>query len=218
MIASRTTSRVRVLVADDHPLYREGVMRLISARPDFELVAFAEDGTSAIEQIRALAPDIAIVDVQMPGLTGDQVVAAVERDGLPTRVVLLSAHIDSETVYAAVASGAGAYLSKDASSDRISEAVMAVSRGEVVLSPEVQRGLADGIKARERDGSRPVLTEREHEVLVLTSNGRSTPQIAAELFISPSTVKTYLRTLYEKLDVSDRAAAVAEAMRRGLLE
>lgn len=209
--------RVRVLVADDHPVYREGVARAIKGRPDFELVGEAEDGREALDAINALTPDVAVLDVQMPGLTGNEVLNAVRRDGLATRVVLLSAHVDSETVYRAVAAGAGAYLSKESSRDRICDAVAAVARGEVVLSAEVQAGLASEIQIRERE-ERPALTPREHEILVLTANGHSAPDIGKKLHLSQSTVKTHLKSLYEKLGVSDRAAAVAEAMRRGLLE
>lgn len=209
--------RVRVFVADDHPVYREGVSRAIKARPEFELVGEAEDGREALEAIKQILPDVAVLDVQMPGLQGSEVLHAVRRDGVPTRIVLLSAHVDSETVYRAVASGAGAYLSKESSRERILDAVAAVARGEVVLSAEVQAGLASEIQIRERD-ERPALTPREHEILVLTANGHSAPDIGKQLHLSQSTVKTHLKSLYEKLGVSDRAAAVAESMRRGLLE
>jgi two-component system, NarL family, nitrate/nitrite response regulator NarL len=209
--------RVRVFVADDHPVYREGVSRAIKARPEFELVGEAEDGREALEAIKEILPDVAVLDVQMPGLQGSEVLHAVRRDGVPTRIVLLSAHVDSETVYRAVASGAGAYLSKESSRERILDAVAAVARGEVVLSAEVQAGLASEIQIRERD-ERPALTPREHEILVLTANGHSAPDIGKQLHLSQSTVKTHLKSLYEKLGVSDRAAAVAESMRRGLLE
>lgn len=209
--------RVRVFVADDHPVYREGVARAIRARPDFELIGEAEDGRQALEAIRAQTPDVAVLDVQMPGLQGSEVLHAIKRDGVPTRVVLLSAHVDSETVYRAVASGAGAYLSKESSRERICDAVAAVARGEVVLSAEVQAGLASEIQIRERD-ERPALTPREHQILVLTADGHSAPDIGRQLHLSQSTVKTHLKSLYEKLGVSDRAAAVAESMRRGLLE
>lgn len=209
--------RVRVFVADDHPVYREGVARAIKARPEFELVGEAEDGRQALERIQVLVPDVAVLDVQMPGLQGSEVLHAIKRDGVSTRVVLLSAHVDSETVYRAVASGAGAYLSKESSRERICDAVAAVARGEVVLSAEVQAGLASEIQIRERD-ERPALTPREHEILVLTADGHSAPDIGKQLHLSQSTVKTHLKSLYEKLGVSDRAAAVAESMRRGLLE
>ena len=125
MTVSQT--RVSVLVADDHPVYREGVVRALKARPDFEVVGEAADGREALDAIRAAMPQVAVLDVQMPGLNGQDVLQAIRRDGIPTRVVLLSAYIDSDTVYKAVAEGAGAYLSKESSRERICDAVSAVS-------------------------------------------------------------------------------------------
>lgn len=212
-----TQPRITVFVADDHPVYREGVVRAIKARPDFELIGEAADGRAALEAIRELAPRIAVLDMQMPGLQGQDVLQAIRRDGLPTRVVLLSAHLDSDTVYKAVADGAGAYLSKESTRERICDAVAAVARGEVVLSSEIQAGLASEIQMREKEG-RTILTPREQQILRLTAGGNSAPDIGKMLHLSPATVKTHLKSLYEKLGVSDRAAAVAEGMRRGLLE
>ena len=204
-------------MADDHPLYREAVVRAVRSRAEFELIAQAEDGRAALGAIRETSPDIAVLDVQMPSLGGVEVVRAVARDGLATRVVLLSAHLESDTVYAAVAEGVRAYLSKSWPAERICDALLAVARGEVVLPEEVQSGLAAAIRSHAGSG-RPTLSPREHEVLELIAEGRSGRAIAEELHVSPATVKTHLKTLYEKLGVSDRAAAVAEAMRRGLIE
>ncbi len=211
------TARVRVLVADDHPLFREAVVRAVRERPDFELVGEAADGREALELIRSLAPDVAVLDVKMPELDGLKVLNAVIRDGLATRVMLLSAFLDGPTAFDAVAGGAAAFLSKDADRRKITDAVAAVGRGETVLGPEVQAGLAGEIRARApRD--RPGLSAREQEILGHIADGRSAPEIAKLLYLSPATVKSHLGALYEKLGVSDRAAAVAEAMRRGLLE
>lgn len=209
--------RVKVIVADDHPIYREGVAAALKQRPDFELLGAYEDGRSALDAVNELRPQVAVLDVNMPGLTGNDILNAVKRDGLPTKVVLLSANVDSATVYDAVAAGAGAYLSKDSSRERICDAVAAVARGEVVLSQEVQAGLASQIQMREVT-TRAILSPREQEILKLTADGMSAPDIGKHLHLSPATVKTHLKSLYEKLGVSDRAAAVAEGMRRGLLE
>jgi two-component system, NarL family, nitrate/nitrite response regulator NarL len=209
--------RTRVLVADDHPLYREGVVRAIKDRPDLELVAECDDGRSALDEIKRLKPDVAVLDVKMPSLDGTAVLNAVERDGLATRVVFLSAYVDGAVVYSAIAGGAAAYLSKEADRRQICDAIAAVARGETILAPEAQAGIAREVRLR-REEDRPALTAREQEILELTAAGRSAPQIAGELFLSTATVKTHLQHLYEKLGVSDRAAAVAEAMRRGLLE
>lgn len=209
--------RVRVLAADDHPLFREAVVRAIRERPEFELVGEAADGRQALAAIRELAPDVAVLDVKMPGLDGLEVLNAVRRDALRTRVILLSAYLDGAVAFEAIAAGASAYLSKDADRRRIADTIAAVGRGETVLGPEVQAGLAAEIRLRGAK-ERPGLSEREREVLAHIAEGRSAPQIAELLFLSPATVKSHLQSLYEKLGVSDRAAAVAEAMRRGLLE
>jgi two-component system, NarL family, nitrate/nitrite response regulator NarL len=214
---SGARARTRVIVADDHPLFREAVVRAVRERPDFELVGEAGDGREALELIREARPDVAVLDVKMPELDGLRVLAAVRRDGLPTRVMLLSAFLDGPTAFDAVAGGAAAFLSKDADRSRITDAVAAVGRGETVLGPEVQAGLAGEIRAR-TPTERPALSAREQEILAHIAEGRSAPEIAKLLYLSPATVKSHLSALYEKLGVSDRAAAVGEGMRRGLLE
>ena len=143
---------------------------------------------------------------------------AVKRDRLGTRVILLSAHVGSEVVYQAVAAGASGYLSKEAEAGQICDAVVAVARGETVLAPQIQAALAGEIQRHADLRERPALSEREREVLVRIADGLSAPEIGAQLHLSPATVKTHLQSLYDKLGVSERAAAVAEAMRRGLLE
>ena len=209
--------RVSVYVGEDHPIYLEGLVRALDQRPDFEVVGSSDDGREALAQIRALQPDVAILDESMPGLLGNEVLQAISRDALPTRVVMLSASLDSAVIFRAVANGVRAYLTKDAGSSAICDAVAAVARGETVLAAEVQAGLADEVRMRSGE-QRPKLSQRERQVLERTSNGLSAPEIARELSISTATVKTHLHNLYEKLGVSERAAAVAEAMRRGLLE
>lgn len=209
--------RVSVYVGEDHPIYREGLVRALAQRPDFEVVGSSDDGREALAQIRELQPDVAILDESMPGLLGNDVLQAISRDGLPTRVIILSASLDGAVVFRAVANGVRAYLTKDSDRSSICDAVAAVARGETVLAAEVQAGLVDAVRTREGE-QRPMLSPREREILERASNGLSAPEIARELQISTATVKTHLRNLYEKLGVSERAAAVAEAMRRGLLE
>ena len=209
--------RTTVYIADDHPVYREGLMRALRSRPDFEVVGEAGDGQTALREIRALEPAVALLDVKMPGLDGTEVTHALKRDRIPTRVVLLSAHAPAELVYRAIALGAAAYLPKESSREDICDAVAAVARGETRLSPEVQAELVRQIQMREVQ-NRAALSPREREVLTLIAEGLSAPDVAAALHLSPSTIKTHLQSLYEKLGVSDRAAAVATAMRQGLLE
>jgi two-component system nitrate/nitrite response regulator NarL len=211
------TARVSVYVGEDHPIYLEGLVRALRQRPEFDVLGSSTDGRQALEEIRRLAPDVAILDENMPGLLGNEVMQAISRDGLATRVLMLSASVDSAVVFRAVANGVSAYLTKDSDRAAICDAVAAVARGQTVLAPQVQAGLAGEVRLREHE-SRPALSRREHEILERTAKGFSAPDIARDLQISTATVKTHLRNIYEKLGVSERAAAVAEAMRRGLLE
>ena len=210
--------RVRVLVADDHPIYREGIVRAVKERPDLELVGEASDGREALEQIKELRPEVAVLDIRMPGLEGPQVLNAMRRDGVKTDVIFLSAFMESELAYQTVAAGAKGYLSKEASRGEICDAIASVARGGSAFAPEAQAGLAAEIQQRERSDGPPELSPREREVLRLIADGLSAPEIGRRIHLSATTVKTHLHSLYEKLGVSDRAAAVAEAMRRGLLE
>jgi two-component system nitrate/nitrite response regulator NarL len=210
-------ARVRVLVADDHPFFRDGVTRGLVQSGRIEVVAEVGDGRAALAAIRADAPDVALVDYEMPDIDGLGVVKAVVRDGLSTRVLLLSAHTESAVVFQALQEGAAGYLSKDARRAEIVEAVVDVARGKTVVPAELAAGLAGEIRLRSQSQG-PALSERERQVLQAFAKGRSVPQVAAELFLGVSTVKTHTQRLYEKLGVSDRAAAVAEGMRRGLVE
>jgi two-component system nitrate/nitrite response regulator NarL len=214
---SRRAEPVRVLIAEEHPLYREGVVRAIKERPELELVGEAANGRQALALIKQLQPDVAVLDVKMPELDGLQVANAVDRDGLGTRVLMLSAFLDRQIVFQAVAAGAAGYLSKDAGRLEITDAILAVHRGDTVLAPEVQASVAAEVRSRWRPDM-PSLSERERQALEMIAEGMSAPEIGRRLHLSPATVKSHLQSLYEKLGVSDRAAAVAEAMRRGLLE
>lgn len=208
---------VRVVVADDHPFFRDGVARGLTQSGRIEVVAAVGDGREALEAIRRDAPDVALVDHEMPDIDGLGVVRAVVRDGLATRVLLLSAHTGSALVFQALQEGAAGYLSKDARRAEIVEAVIDAAHGRTVVPAELAAGLAGEIRMR-ATAQGPVLSERERQVLQAFARGLSVPQVAAELFIGVSTVKTHTQRLYEKLGVSDRAAAVAVAMRQGLVE
>jgi two-component system nitrate/nitrite response regulator NarL len=208
---------VRVLVADDHPVYREGVARAISERSGLELVGVAADGREAMAGIRDLVPDVAVLDVRMPGLSGIDIVAEIARERIPTRVLLLSAQTDEQVIFDGVSVGASGYLLKDSDRSDICAAVEAIAAGRAVLAPEAQTALAQGVRLRGASHG-PAISEREREVLALTADGLSAPQIGARLHLSPATVKSHLQNVYEKLGVSDRAAAVATAIRLGLLE
>jgi two-component system nitrate/nitrite response regulator NarL len=216
MAPARAGTRIRVVVADDHPLYREGVAGAIKQRPDLELVGEAEDGESAVELIRATQPDVALLDVKMDG-DGMAVLRRLSGDDTRTRILFLSAYSASAVVYAALEAGAAGYLSKHSDRASICDSVRAVARGETVLSPETQTELAKEIRLQ-RDVDKPVLSTREREVLSLAAKGLKAPAIAERLFLSTATVKTHLAHAYGKLGASDRTTAVVEAMRRGLVE
>jgi two-component system nitrate/nitrite response regulator NarL len=211
-----SNARPRVFVAEDHPLYRKAVVEIVTRHPGLELIGAAGDGRSALAAIREDVPDVAVVDVRMPLLDGLEVLSAVRGEGLATRVLLLTAELDAAGVYAAIAAGAAGCLFKDVDADRLGDAIAAVARGETVLAPDVQNAVAGEIRLRS-ERERPALTSREQQILALIADGHSAPEIAERLVLSPATVRTHLQNLYEKLGVSDRAAAVAEAMRRGVL-
>ena len=209
---------MRVFVADDHPVYRDGMVRAISERPDFELVGEASNGRDALDAIGETKPDVALIDIRMPGLDGLEVLGTVRRDEETTQVLLLSAHLDSDLAYRAVAAGARGYLSKQAARHEICDGIATVADGGTAFATEVQTGLASELHERERGQQGPVLTSREREVLKLVAAGHSAPEIAEQIHLSPATVKSHLQAIYDKLGVAERAAAVAEGMRRGFLE
>ena len=217
MVSAATTRKVRVVVGDDHPMFRDGVIRALTSSGAIEVVAEAEDGATALELIKKHLPQVALLDYRMPGMDGAQVAAAVRRDDLPTRVLLLSAHDESAIVYRALQEGAAGFLPKESTRSELVNAVLSCAKGRDVISPDLAAGLAGEIRRR-NEPDVPVLSPREREVLKLIASGRSIPAIAKELYLAPSTVKTHVQRLYEKLGVSDRAAAVAEAMRSKLLE
>jgi two-component system, NarL family, nitrate/nitrite response regulator NarL len=208
---------VRVFLADDHPLYREALAEHIGAHPRLELVGEADNGRDAHLRILDLAVDVAVLDVRLPLVDGPGVARRLQRAEAKTRVLFLSAFDEGPLVYAALAAGAAGYLRKTESGARICEAILNVHAGRQVLAPEVSGRLIEEINERgRREG--PFLSERETEILRMISQGHSSPAIAGRLHLSPATVKTHVHNLYGKLGVSDRGAAVAEAMRRGLLD
>jgi two-component system nitrate/nitrite response regulator NarL len=206
-----------VYLADDHPVFLEGVVGAVRERPDLELVGCAGNGPDALVGLRELQPDIALLDMRLRGLSGQEVLDLAIAEGIRTRFVFLSAYVDSELVYAALARGASGYLSKEMDRDTICEAIAAVAAGEIVLSPEVQRELAGAIRHRDVN-DRPALTSRERMVLALAAEGHTTRAIASRLGVASATVKAHLQSIYHKLDAPDRTSAVAVAMRRGMLE
>ncbi|OAN42063.1 DNA-binding response regulator [Mycolicibacterium iranicum] len=198
-------------------MFRDGVVRALLSSGSIDVVAEAADGTAALAAIREHRPQVALLDYRMPAMDGAEVAAAVVRDALPTRVLLVSAHDEAAIVYRALQDGAAGFLGKDSTRSELVNAVLDCAKGRDVVAPGLAAGLAGEIRRRaEPEG--PVLSPREREVLTLIAAGRSIPAMAKELYLAPSTVKTHVQRLYEKLGVSDRGAAVAEAMRRKLLD
>jgi two-component system, NarL family, nitrate/nitrite response regulator NarL len=193
------------------------MVRALQASPAVEVVAEVDDGRRALEEAVALHPDVVLLDYKLPEMDGIAVIKAITRDHLSTRALLLSAHNESSIVYDALQAGAAGYLSKEASRDQILDAVLAVARGESVLPSDVAAGLVGEIRMRAPTAG-PALTDRESEILRLIADGKSFPEIARELYLGVTTVKTHVQHVYEKLGVSDRAAAVAEAFRKHLIE
>lgn len=206
---------VRVLVADGQPLFRDALLRAMDRERRIELAHATDrivDLHASIERHRphVLVLDRELLDADLADLVGSL------RQGT-AQLLVLAGEIDSHDVFQALEHGIAGYVSKDISADAMCEAVLAVARGETRLDGSTQTGVAGEIRLRARDG-RPSLSPREREILLLISAGRTAPQIAGELHISTATVKTHLLHLYEKLGVAERAAAVAEGMRLGLLE
>jgi two-component system nitrate/nitrite response regulator NarL len=208
-------SAVRVLVADDHPIFREGVARAVGNRDGLDVIAQCERGDDALARIRELEPDVAVIDYRMPGLDADGVLAGLLESDASTRVLVLSAVTEPDHVLAVLERGAAGYLNKDVDRSVIVEAVERIAAGGTVMGPDAQAAMLARVRGGARDA--PVLTEREGEVLGLLAEGLTAPAIAERLVVEPSTIKSHLKNLYGKLGVGDRAAAVAEGMRRGLL-
>ena len=211
-----TRTPVRVVIADDHPLYRAALSDVLSRAEGVSVVAVAADGREAFALIRQEHPHVALLDVRMPIWDGPAVARRVERDGLRTRVLFLSEYGQGEIVFRALAAGGSGYLSKASTGDEIRQAVLRVARGEEVLAPEAGQGLVRQI--RQQGVERPALSGRELEVLQGIASGASARTIAERLHLAVPTIKTHIQNVYGKLGVSDRGAAVAEAMRRGLVD
>ncbi|WP_416954405.1 response regulator [Nocardioides sp. T5] len=209
---------IRLFIADDHPVYREGLKSHWTSSEVITVVGSTGDGSQAVDAILAATPDVAIVDLRLPGASGLEILEQLSELHCEARVLVLTAYVDSASVYRALALGAGGFIEKAASFDEITAAVESIVAGETVIAPVVSKALAAEIRNRALEPQKSPLTDRETAILRLAADGLSGPQIARELGISVPTVKTHLAHVYTKLDVPDRASAVAQAFRRGLLE
>ncbi len=203
---------IRVLVADDHPVVRGGIVALLSTAADLEVVGQAADGHEAVRLAIELSPDVVLMDLRMPGLEGDEATARILAARPAIRVVILTTYESDATILTAIEAGASGYLLKAAPQEEILAGVRSVARGEVALAPSIAALLVKRIAA-------PVITlsPRERQVLALVAEGESNPSIAKRLFVSEATVKTHLLHAFEKLEVNDRTRAVTKAMELGLL-
>jgi DNA-binding NarL/FixJ family response regulator len=207
---------------DDQELFRRGLTMLLSVEPDIQIVGEAGDGATAAALAAASSPDIVLMDVRMPKLSGIEAITAV-RDAAPdARIVMLTVSDEEADLYEAIKGGASGYLLKDASTDEVAQAVRVVADGQSLISPSMAMKLLDEFKQMSRtDRSQPAtprLTERELEVLRLVAQGLNNREIAKQLFISENTVKNHVRNILEKLQLHSRMEAVMYAVREKLLE
>jgi DNA-binding NarL/FixJ family response regulator len=208
-----TDGVIRLVIADDHPIVRDGLSGMFTADPGFEVLGEAADGAEAVRLAQVFRPDVILMDLRMPGMDGVTAIAELARRGSAARVLVLTTYDTDSLVVQAIEAGATGYLLKDAPRAELLRAVRAAARGQAVLSPSV----ASALMSRVREPAEDTLSQRELEVLELVAGGTTNREAAARLFISEATVKTHLLHIYAKLGVSDRAAAVAEAFKRGLL-
>ncbi|MFC5264550.1 response regulator [Kribbella qitaiheensis] len=205
---------IKLLIVDDHPVVRDGLIGMFAPDPAFEVLGEASDGAEALRLAPALRPDVILMDLRMPGMDGLTAIREFASRGITARVLVLTTYDTDTYVVPAIEAGATGYLLKDAPRDELIRAVRAAAAGQSVLSPSVATRLVKRVRTPEVE---PLLSQRELEVLGLVAAGSTNRESAAKLFISEATVKSHLLNIYAKLDVNDRAAAVAEAFRRGLL-
>ena len=213
--------RLRILLADDHTVVRQGLRRILEARPEWQVVAEAGDGREAVRLAEETAPDVAILDVAMPLLNGIDAVRQIARKVPATRVLVLSMHADEAYVTQMLRAGASGYLLKDSADVDLIQAVDAVSAGKSFFSPAIASVIADDYVRHLADRGVTdrfeLLSEREREIFQLIAEGKTNKEIAALLFLSPSTVDTHRSRVMEKLDVHSAAEIVLYAVRKGVI-
>jgi DNA-binding NarL/FixJ family response regulator len=203
-------AKIRVVVADDHPVVREGIMANVNPQPDMAVIAEARDGTEAVAVIKSESPDIVLLDLRMPGMDGLDVVAQVRTMKLQSKVIIMTTFQSDEDVHRSIKAGARGYLLKDSSREEILDAIRRVNLGETYLPARIVQKMAEGLR-------KPVLSPREVEILQCVAAGGSNKEIGVQLFIAEGTVKTHVKAVLEKLGVPGRTAAIREGVRRGLV-
>lgn len=207
---------IRLVVVDDHALFRAGLINLLSEMPNFEVVGDAGDGASSLEEIAKVKPDVVLLDVNMPDMSGVEVVKKL-REYTDVKILMLTISRNDKDLLGAISAGADGYLLKNAEPQELEKAIQLVYQGFSVLSPQVTKQLLQSVNLDMKDQPESELSSREMEVLDCLSRGHTTFQIAEELFISENTVKTHVRHILEKLDASNRAEAVSKAIQFGLI-
>jgi two-component system response regulator NreC len=215
--------KIRVLIADDHAIVREGVRMILSAHPEIQVVGEASTGDQAVAMAEALRPDVTVMDISMPGMNGIEATQQIRQKASEVNVLALTMHEDDHYVFQLLRAGASGYVLKRAAATDLVDAVRASSRGEAFLYPSVARTVVqDYLRRLERGEAerRPYdgLTQREREVLALIAEGNTNQQIAGRLFISIKTVQTHRAHIFEKLGLHDRTELVRYAIRKGLIE
>jgi len=203
-------AKIRVVVADDHPVVRHGIMANVNPQRDMTVVAQAADGLEALALIKKESPDIVLLDLRMPQMDGLEVIAQVNAMKLPSKVIIMTTFQSEEDVHRSIRAGARGYLLKDSSHEEILEAIRRVNVGETYLPARIVQTVTESLR-------KPVLSPREIEVLQVVAAGKSNKEIGVQLFIAEGTVKTHVKRLLEKLGASGRTAAIREAVQRGLV-
>jgi DNA-binding NarL/FixJ family response regulator len=207
---------IRLVIVDDHVLFRSGLVSLIQGMPGFQVVGEAGNGKEALEVIERVKPDVVLMDVNMPVMGGVETVQAL-REKQDCRILMLTISKHEGDLFGAIAAGADGYLLKNATPDELSRSIQKVYEGMSVLSPEVTRQILQAVNFDQTGSQDFGLSSREMEVLQCLSQGMTTAQISSDLFISDNTVKTHVRHILEKLEASNRAEAVSKAMQLGLI-
>lgn len=212
--------RITVVIADDHPMMRDGLRALINSLPDMEVVGEAADGAAARRETQLTHPDIVIMDLRMPGINGVDATRAILHSIPTTRVLVLTMFEDDDSVFAAMRAGASGYLVKGAQQDEITRAIRSVAGGQAIFGPSVARRImeffAGATHTKGMSEPFPDLTSREREVLDQIASGRNNSSIADHLNISPKTVSNHISAIFNKLQVADRAEAIVRARQAGL--
>ena len=209
---------IKILIADDHPVVREGLMSMLNRQEDFEVVGEAKDGVEAVKKTKDLAPDVVLMDMRMPELDGVEAIHQIKAARPHTQIIILTTYSDDEYIFRGIEAGARAYLLKDVPREELFKAIRMVYRGESLIQPVVATKLLDRLtQLSRRDPSGEELSKRELEVLRLMAKGSANKEISAQLSISQSTVKTHISSIFQKLGVNDRTGAVTEALKKGII-